>query len=367
MTGPLTGLRVVELASIGPGPHAAMILADLGADVVRVERPTGDLGLGPQGRNEQLRGRRIVRADLKSSTERTTVLALVARADVLIEGNRPGVAERLGLGPDACLRINPRLVYGRMTGWGQDGPLAHRAGHDINYLAVSGILQAIGRADERPVVPLNLIGDFGGGSMFLLTGILSALWERNRSGAGQVIDAAMIDGASMLAHMLWSMYGGGSWYEGRENNLLDGGAPFYDTYECADGGHMAVGSVEPQFFARLLQALDIPADELPGQHDRAGWPIVRARLRDAFQARSREHWTRVFESIDACVSPVLSFDEASRHEHMVHRRTLETLNGITQPMPAPRFSRSRPDTPSPPPRTAHLIDEVVAEWAAGPA
>ena len=362
MTGPLAGLRVIELASIGPGPHAAMILADLGADVVRVERPDAPFGLGPQGRNEQLRGRRTVTADLKSSADRETVLELVARADVLIEGYRPGVAERLGLGPRDCQRVNPRLVYGRMTGWGQDGPLAGRAGHDINCLAIAGILNTVGRAGQRPVPPLNLIGDYGGGSMFLLTGILAALWERERSGVGQVVDAAMIDGASVLGHMLWSMYGGGAWNSRRGENLLDGGAPFYDTYECADGGYMAVGAVEPKFYQRLLEGVGLAGEELPAQHDRSGWPTLRDRLTEAFLAEPRQHWTDVFDAVDACVTPVLSFDEARRHEHIVARQVVTDLNGIVQPSPAPRFSRTDPGTPAPPPSHAIEADAVITEW-----
>lgn len=362
MSGPLTGMRIVELASIGPGPHAAMILADLGADVVRVERPDVPFGLGKQGRNEQLRGRRTVTANLKSPADRELVLELVARADVLIEGSRPGVAERLGLGPEDCHAVNPGLVYGRMTGWGQDGPLADRAGHDINYIGIAGILNAVGRAGERPVVPLNLIGDYGGGSMFLITGILAALWERERTGLGQVVDAAMVDGASMLAHMLWSMYGGGAWNANRGENFLDGGAPYYDTYECADGGYMAVGSVEPQFFARLLEGLGLSQADLPEQKDPAGWPALRAALTTAFLRESRRHWTEVFESIDACVTPVLSFDEASEHEHMVQRGIVKELNGIVQPAPAPRFSRSDPGTPKPPPRQSTDAQAIIGEW-----
>ncbi|GAA1787174.1 alpha-methylacyl-CoA racemase [Pseudarthrobacter sulfonivorans] len=362
MSGPLKGMRVVELASIGPGPHAAMMLADLGADVVRVERPDAPFGLGKQGRNEQLRGRRTVTANLKSAADQELVLELVARADVLIEGNRPGVAERLGLGPKDCHAINPGLVYGRMTGWGQDGPLADRAGHDINYLSIAGILNAVGRADERPVVPLNLIGDYGGGSMFLITGILAALWERDRSGIGQVVDAAMIDGASVLAHMLWSMYGGGAWNENRGDNILDGGAPYYDTYECADGGYMAVGSVEPQFYARLLDGLGLPPSDLPEQYDRTGWPVLRAALTSAFLREPRQHWIEMFERIDACVTPVLSFDEASKHEHMVERQIVRDLNGIVQPSPAPRFSRSDPGIPKAPPLQVTDAHEILAEW-----
>lgn len=362
MSGPLATLRVVELASIGPGPHAAMILGDLGADVVRVERPDAPFGLGEQGRNEQLRGRRTITADLKSAVGRETVLELVARADVLIEGYRPGVAERLGVGPDDCCMVNPRLIYGRMTGWGQDGPLADRAGHDINYLSIAGILNAVGRAGQRPVPPLNLIADYGGGSMFLLTGILAALWERERSGNGQVIDAAMIDGASNLAHMLWSMYGGGAWSVNRGENFLDGGAPFYDTYECADGGYMAVGAVEPQFYRRLLDCTGLAGDTLPDQHDRAGWPTVRARLAEAFLSRPRSHWENVFGSVDACVTPVLTFDEASGHEHVVARGIVENMGGIVQPTPAPRFSRTETGTPGRPP--SHPVDAaaILSDW-----
>lgn len=361
MTGPLSGLRVVELASIGPGPHAAMILADLGADVVRVER-SGTFGLGALGRNAQLRGRRVVSADLKSKTDRDAVMELIRRADVLIEGYRPGVTERLGLGPDDCLNANPRLVYGRMTGWGQSGPLASTAGHDINYLAVGGLLHAIGRAGERPVPPLNLIGDYGGGSMLLLIGILSALWERERSGEGQVIDAAMLDGASLLGHLMWSMYGGGAWSDRRGENLLDGGAPFYDTYECSDGRYMAVGAVEPQFYERLLEQLDLTDAELPGQHDRDGWPTARAAMAEAFRSHPRDHWEEVFAQVDACVSPVLTFDEAARHAHMVERVVVEELNGIVQPSPAPRFSRSRVGKPAAPPEGALELSDVVAGW-----
>ncbi|MGR6520271.1 CaiB/BaiF CoA transferase family protein (plasmid) [Rhodococcus erythropolis] len=364
MTGPLAGIRVVELASIGPGPHAGMILADLGADVVRVERPGPTFGLGSNGRNEQLRGRRVVTADLKSSADRATVIELVRQADVLIEGYRPGVAERLGLGPTTCSEVNPRLVYGRMTGWGQSGPLAQAAGHDINYLSIAGILNSVGRAGERPVPPLNLIGDYGGGSMFLLIGILAALWEREKSGVGQVIDAAMIDGASNLAHMLWSMYGGGAWNSDRGTNFLDGGAPFYDTYECSDGGYMAVGAVEPQFYQRLLEATGLANEDLPLQHDRSGWPTIRERLTTAFGARSREHWVDVFGIIDACVTPVLSFDEAARHDHMVGRGVVQELNGIVQPVAAPRFSRTVSGTPSPPPTETTDAAAILKGWTA---
>lgn len=362
MSGPLKGLRVVELASIGPGPHAAMILADLGADVVRVERSDAPRGLGKQGRNEQLRGRRTIQANLKSDSDRASIMKVVQAADVLIEGNRPGVTERLGIGPEDCHALNPSLIYARMTGWGQDGPLANRAGHDINYIGIAGILNAVGRKDERPVVPLNLIGDYGGGSMFLLTGILAALWERNASGKGQVVDAAMVDGASVLAHMLWSMSGGGAWNQNRGDNILDGGAPYYDTYECADGEYMAVGSVEPQFFARLVETLGLSADKLPEQHDRDGWPVLREAFTKSFISEPRQHWVDKFKDIDACVTPVLSFSEASEHEHMVEREIVKSMNGIVQPTPAPRFSRSKPDSPTPPPQDVTKLEDIYESW-----
>ena len=285
------GLRVVELAGIGPGPHAAMVLADLGADVVRIDRPSGALQLGdPELPDPTLRGRRRVAADLKDPAGREAVLRLVDHADVLIEGYRPGVAERLGVGPADCHARNPRLVYGRMTGWGQDGPLARHAGHDINYISLTGALHAIGRAGERPVPPLNLVGDFGGGSMLLLVGVLAALLEARSSGRGQVVDAAMVDGASLLMQMTWAFRGQGHWADAREANLLDGGAPYYDTYTCADGRHVAVGPLEPRFYAQLLDGLGLDPATLPAQDDVAGWPVLRARFTEAF---ARAHPGRV--------------------------------------------------------------------------
>ncbi|EHR52140.1 putative acyl-CoA transferase/carnitine dehydratase [Saccharomonospora marina XMU15] len=343
MAGPLTGIRVVELAGIGPGPHAAMILADLGADVVRVERPGGEDG------GAMLRGRRSVAADLKTPEGHALALRLAEKADVLLEGFRPGVAERLGLGPADCHAVNPRLIYGRMTGWGQHGPLSQRAGHDINYISLTGVLHAIGRRDERPVPPLNLVGDFGGGSMFLLVGVLSALWERQRSGQGQVVDAAMVDGASVLAQMMWSMRGQGTWTDERGGNLLDGGAPFYDTYECADGRYVAVGAIEPQFYAQLLAGLGLDPADLPGQLEQDRWPQLRSRLAEAFGAQPREHWEQVFAATDACVTPVLTFAEAADHPNLAARGTIVELDGVAQPAPAPRFSRTAAATPTPPP------------------
>lgn len=364
MPGPLSGLRIVELAGIGPAPHAAMVFADLGADVVRVERPPGGVDLSGGRPDHVLRGRRSVAADLKTSEGRELVRRLVVKADVLLEGYRPGVAERLGVGPDDCAAINPRLVYGRMTGWGQDGPLAQRAGHDINYISLTGVLHAVGRAGERPVPPLNLVGDYGGGSMFLLTGVLAALWERERSERGQVVDAAMVDGASVLAQAVWALRGQGLWHTGRGTNLLDGGAPFYDTYVCADGCHVAVGAIEPQFYAQLLAGLGIDPDGLPSQMDRSGWPTIRAHVAEAFLAQPRDHWAKAFEGTDACVTPVLAPEEVGDHPHLVTRNTLIEVDGVTQPAPAPRFSRTVPDRPSPPPKSGADTAAVLGDWQA---
>ena len=349
MAGPLRGLRVLELAGLGPAPHAAMTLADLGADVVRVERPGGTLDLTAGGPDQLLRGRRSIAADLKSTAGRELVLSLAGRADVLIEGFRPGVTERLGVGPRECLAVNPRLIYGRVTGWGRTGPLADRAGHDINYLALTGALHAIGRAGERPVPPLNLVADFGGGSLPLVAGVLAALWERELSGTGQVVDAAMVDGVATLTQMMWSMRAQGTWSDERGSNLLDGGAPFYDTYTCSDGRWVAVGAIEPAFYRQLLTGLGLDDGQLPDQYDRAGWPELRVALAAAFAARPRDHWTAVFAGTDACVTPVLSPAEATRDPHLAGRATFIEVNDVVQAAPGPRFSRTAPDTPSPPP------------------
>jgi alpha-methylacyl-CoA racemase len=364
--GPLGGLRVVELAGIGPAPHACMLLADLGADVVRVERVgDGEPPVpGAHGIDSTLRGRRTVAADLKSSEDRERLLDLLDRADALVEGFRPGVMERIGLGPEVVLARNPRLVYGRMTGWGQHGPLAQSAGHDLTYIALTGILDNIGRPGERPVPPLNLVGDFGGGSMFLVVGVLAALWERERSGAGQVVDAAMVDGASVLAQMMWSLRGQGLWGTGRGANLLDGSYPFYDTYTCGDGRHVAVGALEPQFFAELVARLGLDAAELPGQWDRGRWPELRAAFEAAFKSRTREEWTEVFYGTDACVSPVLTYDEALADPHLTARGTFTRVAGVDQPRPAPRFSRTDPVVPAEPPRTRGTLGAELGRWAA---
>jgi len=294
MSGPLHELRVIELAGLGPAPHAAMILADLGADVVRVDRPLAGFRLTGDKPDYLLRNRRSVTADLKADSGRDLVLRLAAKADVLLEGFRPGVAERLGVGPQHCQAVNPRLIYGRMTGWGQNGPMSERAGHDLNYISLTGALHAMGPADRPPTVPLNLIGDFGGGSMFLVTGILAALWERERSGEGQVVDAAMVDGASVLMQMTWAFRGAGTWSDERGANLLDGGAPFYGTYVCADGRWIAVGAIEPQFYAALLAGLGLAGEDLPAQGDRSGWPRLHARFTEVIASRPRDEWTRIF-------------------------------------------------------------------------
>jgi alpha-methylacyl-CoA racemase len=364
--GPLRGLRVVELAGIGPGPHAAMVLADLGADVVRIDRPPGGLALGDPGRPDPvLRGRRRVHADLKDPAGRETVLRLVDHADVLIEGYRPGVAERLGVGPADCHARNPRLVYGRMTGWGQDGPMAQMPGHDVNYISLTGALHAIGPADGRPVPPLNLVGDFGGGSMLLLVGLLAALWEVRSSGQGQVVDAAMVDGTSLLMQMTWALYGQGHWADTRESNLLDGGAPFYDTYACADGRHVAVGSLEPKFYARLLEGLGLDAAGLPAQDDVAGWPTLRARFTEAFAGRTRDEWVAVFDGTEGCVTPVLGLAEVADHPHVKARGTVVAPDGVPQAAPAPRFSRTPPTLPGPPTEPED-VGAVLADWTGTP-
>jgi len=364
MSGPLDELRVVELAGLGPAPHAAMILADLGADVVRVDRPVAGFTLAGGKPDYLLRSRRSVTADLKADSGRDLVLRLAAKADVLLEGFRPGVAERLGVGPGHCHAVNPRLVYGRMTGWGQNGPMAARAGHDLNYISLTGALHAIGPADGPPAVPLNLLGDFGGGSMFLVTGVLAALWERQRSGRGQVVDAAMVDGVSVLAQMMWAFRGTGTWSDERGVNLLDGGAPFYGTYACADGRWIAVGALEPQFYARFLAGLGLDGADLPDRRDRSGWPRLRARFAEVIASRPRDEWTRIFAGTDACVTPVLAFGEVTGHPHMAARESVIPVDGIEQAAPAPRFSRTPPGRPTAPPVPGSDTGSVLADWTA---
>ena len=352
---PLDGLRVVELAGIGPAPFAAMLLADLGADVVRVDRIGPGSPLSGDPRLDLLnRGKRSIAVDLKHPAGAEVVLALAARADVLVEGWRPGVAERLGVGPAAAHARNPKLVYGRLTGWGQDGPLARSAGHDLTYIALAGVLHPIGRAGGPPQIPLNLLGDFAAGSLYLVVGVLAALREAARSGRGQVVDAAIVDGAAHLTTMLSGLIAAGRWTDVRGTNLLDGGAPFYDVYETSDGGHMAVGALEPQFYAEFVHLLGVAGPgpdpdgapgvgaELPGQYDVARWPELRHRFAAAFASRTRREWTAVFAGTDACVAPVLSLTEAPHDPHLLARGTFTRRGGIVQPSPAPRFSAASP-------------------------
>jgi alpha-methylacyl-CoA racemase len=357
--GPLSGVRVIEIASLAPAPFGCMILADLGADVLRVERAER-CGLdAPAPKDPLSRGRRSVGLNLKDPAGTELLLRLIEDADVLVEGFRPGVAERLGFGPDVCAARNPRLIFGRMTGWGQDGPLAPTAGHDIDYIAISGALSPIGRAGEPPVPPINFVGDFGGGGMLLALGILAALVERASSGLGQVVDAAMVDGSALITSFLYGMRATGAWQDQRGSNLLDGGAPFYDTYVCADGGCVAVGALEPQFYAALLAGLGLDAAGLPAQHDRARWPELRARFAAAFAARSRDEWAKVFAGTDACVSPVLSMAEAPAHPHATARNAFVEVGGIVQPAPAPRFGRTGAAAPAAPPRPGADTDAVL--------
>jgi alpha-methylacyl-CoA racemase len=339
MAGPLSGIRILEIAGIGPGPFAGMMLADHGAEVIRIERPNAPPGLAPAHTDILARNRRAVAIDLKKP-EGVAVLRDLARgADGLIEGFRPGVMERLGVGPEVLLADNPKLVFGRMTGWGQTGPLARTAGHDIDYIALAGALHAYGRAGEKPTPPINMVGDFGGGGMFLAFGMVSALLHAARTGQGQVIDCAMVDGAAVLMSMIWSFRAAGFWRDERGVNMLDTGAHFYDTYETADGKFMAVGAIEPQFYAELRRLAGLAEDrDLDAQMNFAEWPALKARVAAAFKARTRDEWTAIFDGTDACVSPVLSMKEAPIHPHNAARGTFVEASGVTQPAPAPRYS-----------------------------
>ncbi len=389
--GPLAGVKVIELGGIGPGPHAGMVLADLGADVVRVRRPgvaipsaaaavaspaqPGEAGRrnsqrpGEAGHHRRVglqmpaedrdllhRGKRIVDLDVK--TQPGVLLDLAAKADVLLDCFRPGTCERLGIGPEECAAVNPRLIYARITGWGQDGPLAPTAGHDINYLSQTGAMSALGYRDRPPMPPLNLVADFGGGSMLVLLGIVAALYERERSGLGQVIDAAMVDGVSVLAQMMWTMKSTGALRDERESFLLDGGAPFYGCYETSDGKYMAVGAIEPQFFAALLAGLGLSADEVPAQLDAASFPRMRELFTQKFASRTRDEWTEVFAGTDACVTPVLTWADAARDAHLTGRSTIITAHGAEQAAPAPRFSRTPAPPVGPPPARTTALAEI---------
>ncbi len=362
--GPLSGIRILEFAGIGPGPFCAMLLADMGAEVVRIDRAQNARGGDPARppSDPLLRGRRSIAVDLKQPQAIEAVLRLVAGADALVEGFRPGVMERLGLGPDVCLARNPRLVYGRMTGWGQDGPMAQAAGHDINYIALAGALEPIGRKGQPPLPPLNLVGDFGGGGMLLAFGVLAGLLEAKRSGKGQVVDAAMVDGAALLMSMFWGMRNSGFWSDERGTNLLDTGAHFYEVYECSDGKYISLGSIEPQFYAELLKLSGLGEEKLPAQMDRSQWPAMKQRVAALIATRTRDEWCRIMEGSDVCFAPVLAMSEAPAHPHNVARQTFIEIAGMTQPAPAPRFSRTKPEVARPPAHAGQHSVEVLEGW-----
>ena len=365
MAGPLHGVRILEIAGIGPGPFAAMMLADMGAEVVRVDRVQAvrDDATGPHW-DVMLRGRRNVALDLKHADGVETLLSLVERADVVIEGFRPGVMERLGVGPEVCLARNPKLVFGRMTGWGQEGPYASSAGHDINYIALAGALAHFGRAGEPPTPPLNMVGDFGGGGMLLAFGVVCALLEAQRSGKGQVIDAAMVDGSAVLMSMFWAYRNVGMFDEhARGVSLLDTGAHFYDVFECADGEWVSVGSIEPQFYALLLEKTGLTGDpEFTNQMDKTQWPTLKRKLAEVFKTKTQSQWNEIMEGTDVCYAPVLRMGEAAQHPHNVARNTFIEVAGVTQPAPAPRYSRTTTDLPTAPAHAGQHTRAVLGDW-----
>jgi alpha-methylacyl-CoA racemase len=362
MTGPLRGVRVIELAGIGPGPFCGMLLADLGADVVRVERPGGGLTVVPWERDPLNRNKRSVAVDLKQPDGVETVMSLVERADILFEGFRPGVAERLGIGPEHCWARRPQLVYGRMTGWGQDGPLSQAAGHDLAYIALTGALHAIGDAGNPPQVPLNLVGDLGGGSLYLAVGMLAALLEARASNQGQVVDAAIVDGAANLMTMLYGLRANGAWNDARGTNLIDGGCPYYSVYETSDGKYMAVSALEPKFYAEFVKRLGID-EPLAAQHDRSRWPHLREHIAGRMRTRTQAEWVEVFGASDACVAPVLDMEDAPAHSHLAERHTFVNAFGMVQPAPAPRFTRTPGAVRTPPPTPGSTsVEDVLSEW-----
>jgi alpha-methylacyl-CoA racemase len=363
--GPLEGITVIELAGIGPGPFCAMMLADMGADVIRVDRAGVVKGGDPDNPplDTLTRNRRSIGIDLKNPDGVEAVLKMVEKADGLIEGFRPGVTERLGLGPEDCAARNPKLVYGRMTGWGQEGPYAQAAGHDINYIALAGALEPIGRAGGPPHPPLNLVGDFGGGGMYLAFGLVCGILEAQRSGRGQVVDAAMVDGAASLINMIWGMRAMGLWRPERGTNLLDTGSHFYDVYECSDGNYISIGSIEPQFYAELLEKSGLgEQDDLPSQMDRERWPEMKRRIGDIFKSKTRDEWCEIMEHSDVCFAPVLAPEEAVEHPHNVARQTFVEVAGLTQAGPAPRFSRTSPEITRPAPHPGQHTDEILAQF-----
>jgi alpha-methylacyl-CoA racemase len=363
-SGPLDGVKVVEFAGIGPGPFCCMLLSDMGAEVVRIDRKSGR---GSFKNDIAARGRRLIQLDLKDANDLGVATALIENADVVIEGFRPGVMERLGLGPGEMLKRNPRLIYGRMTGWGQTGPLAEAAGHDINYIALTGALHAIGRKGAPPVAPLNLVGDFGGGSLYLAMGVCAALVERNKSGKGQVIDAAITDGVASLMSMMYGMHASGIWVDERDNNLLDGGAPFYDVYETKDGKFVAIGSLEPQFYALLMEKTGLKDDPAFGfQMNKPEWPTMTEKVAAVIATKTRDEWTALMEGTDVCFAPVLSLSEAPAHPHNAARATFMEVEGLTQPAPAPRFSRTPAAVQKPPGAAAEDVAKVLADWGISP-
>lgn len=358
--GPLTGIRVVEMAGIGPGPFTAMMLSDLGAEVIRVDR-LSHKGTGHRA-NVLNRGRKSIAVDLKNPRGVETTLRLIEQADVVLEGFRPGVMERLGLGPEECLSVNPRLIFGRMTGWGQTGPLSQAAGHDINYISIAGALGAMGYADRPPAPPLNLVGDFGGGAMYLLTGILAALVERATSGQGQIIDAAMTDGTASLLSPFFGLMAMNMWTTDRFSNRLDGGAFYYGSYECSDGKYISIGSLEPQFYALLLEKTEITDPEFQEQLDEAAWPAKREKLNQLFKTRTRQQWCDIMEGTDVCFAPILDLKEAPTHPHNIDRKTFVELEGVVQPAPAPRFSRTQGEIQGPAAMAGEHTREVLSAW-----
>jgi len=367
--GTLSGYKIVEFAGIGPAPMCAMLLADMGADVLRIDRAEdAALGVALETKYSLLsRGRKSVAIDLKKPAGVAAAMKLIEKADALLEGFRPQVMERLGLGPDQCLKRNPRLIYGRMTGWGQEGPLAHAAGHDINYIALSGVLASIGRRGEAPVPPLNLVGDFGGGGLYLALGVVAGLLEAQKSGKGQVVDSAMVDGAASLLTAIYGMHASGMWSEQRGENILDTGAHFYDVYETKDGQYVSIGSIEAKFYAELLKRAGLEGQEMPRQMDRKAWPDLKEKFAALFKAKTRDEWCKIMEGSDICFAPVLSMAEAPSHPHNQHRGTFVEVEGVVQPGPAPRFSRTPSKIQRPPSKPGEHTEEALHEWGFSPA